>query len=126
MITAPSAAATLLNIPGQAFRKKYEGSKLTLLFLLLSNLTRSLCSLVCKWTYSAEKGWDDSFWKMVGLEDLIDDNYSKIGKRRENSKSDHSCGYTKIFVIFLFELYYKNSVYFFLRLGFSEYVSCYG
>ncbi|XP_058938905.1 FGGY carbohydrate kinase domain-containing protein isoform X5 [Kogia breviceps] len=40
---------------------------------------RSLCSLVCKWTYSAEKGWDDSFWKMVGLEDLVADNYSKIG-----------------------------------------------
>lgn len=40
---------------------------------------RSLCSLVCKWTYSAEKGWDDSFWKMIGLEDLTDDNYSKIG-----------------------------------------------
>ncbi|XP_060221874.1 FGGY carbohydrate kinase domain-containing protein isoform X11 [Meriones unguiculatus] len=40
---------------------------------------RSLCSLVCKWTYSAEKGWDDSFWKMIGLEDLIGDNYSKIG-----------------------------------------------
>uniref|UniRef100_A0A4W2DZ77 FGGY carbohydrate kinase domain-containing protein n=1 Tax=Bos indicus x Bos taurus TaxID=30522 RepID=A0A4W2DZ77_BOBOX len=40
---------------------------------------RSLCSLVCKWTYSAEKGWDDSFWKMVGLEDLVTDNYSKIG-----------------------------------------------
>ncbi|XP_055441663.1 FGGY carbohydrate kinase domain-containing protein isoform X2 [Bubalus kerabau] len=42
---------------------------------------RSLCSLVCKWTYSAEKGWDDSFWKMVGLEDLITDNYSKIGNQ---------------------------------------------
>ncbi|XP_042127360.1 FGGY carbohydrate kinase domain-containing protein isoform X5 [Peromyscus maniculatus bairdii] len=40
---------------------------------------RSLCSLVCKWTYSAEKGWDDSFWKMIGLDDLIGDNYSKIG-----------------------------------------------
>ncbi|XP_059754925.1 FGGY carbohydrate kinase domain-containing protein isoform X4 [Balaenoptera ricei] len=42
---------------------------------------RSLCSLVCKWTYSAEKGWDDSFWKMVGLEDLVADNYSKIGNQ---------------------------------------------
>nr|KAF6378085.1 FGGY carbohydrate kinase domain containing [Myotis myotis] len=40
---------------------------------------RSLCSLVCKWTYSAEKGWDDSFWKMIGLEDFVSDNYSKIG-----------------------------------------------
>eukprot|EP00070_Physeter_catodon_P037093 XP_028343987.1 FGGY carbohydrate kinase domain-containing protein [Physeter catodon] len=42
---------------------------------------RSLCSLVCKWTYSAEKGWDDSFWKMVGLEDLVAENYSKIGNQ---------------------------------------------
>uniref|UniRef100_A0A8D0W9K1 FGGY carbohydrate kinase domain-containing protein n=1 Tax=Sus scrofa TaxID=9823 RepID=A0A8D0W9K1_PIG len=40
---------------------------------------RSLCSLVCKWTYSAEKGWDDSFWKVIGLEDLIANNYNKIG-----------------------------------------------
>ncbi|EHA98997.1 FGGY carbohydrate kinase domain-containing protein [Heterocephalus glaber] len=40
---------------------------------------RSLCSLVCKWTYSAEKGWDESFWKMIGLEDFVADNYSKIG-----------------------------------------------
>ncbi|XP_075412998.1 FGGY carbohydrate kinase domain-containing protein isoform X2 [Tenrec ecaudatus] len=42
---------------------------------------RSLCTLVCKWTYSAEKGWDDSFWKMIGLEDFIADNYSKIGNQ---------------------------------------------
>uniref|UniRef100_A0A8C3X3X7 FGGY carbohydrate kinase domain-containing protein n=1 Tax=Catagonus wagneri TaxID=51154 RepID=A0A8C3X3X7_9CETA len=42
---------------------------------------RSLCSLVCKWTYSAEKGWDDSFWKVIGLEDLSANNYSKIGNQ---------------------------------------------
>ncbi|XP_044891858.1 FGGY carbohydrate kinase domain-containing protein isoform X3 [Felis catus] len=42
---------------------------------------RSLCSLVCKWTYSAEKGWDDSFWKLIGLEDFVADNYSKIGNQ---------------------------------------------
>nr|XP_045226028.1 FGGY carbohydrate kinase domain-containing protein isoform X3 [Macaca fascicularis] len=42
---------------------------------------RSLCSLVCKWTYSAERGWDDSFWKMIGLEDFVADNYSKIGNQ---------------------------------------------
>ncbi|XP_047644836.1 FGGY carbohydrate kinase domain-containing protein isoform X3 [Phacochoerus africanus] len=42
---------------------------------------RSLCSLVCKWTYSAEKGWDDSFWKVIGLEDLIANNYNKIGNK---------------------------------------------
>ncbi|XP_014347996.1 FGGY carbohydrate kinase domain-containing protein isoform X3 [Latimeria chalumnae] len=43
--------------------------------------TRSLCPLVCKWTYSAEKGWDDTFWKTIGLEDLTADNYLKIGNR---------------------------------------------
>ncbi|XP_049735362.1 FGGY carbohydrate kinase domain-containing protein isoform X4 [Elephas maximus indicus] len=42
---------------------------------------RSLCSLVCKWTYSAEKGWDDSFWKIIGLEDFVADNYNKIGNQ---------------------------------------------
>ncbi|XP_034980168.1 FGGY carbohydrate kinase domain-containing protein isoform X2 [Zootoca vivipara] len=40
---------------------------------------RSLCTLVCKWTYSLEKGWDASFWKLVGLEDLVANNYAKIG-----------------------------------------------
>lgn len=47
---------------------------------------------------------------MIGLEDLIGDNYSKIGKRIENPKSDGSWAYTRIFVIFLFELHYENSV----------------
>ncbi|XP_043346882.1 FGGY carbohydrate kinase domain-containing protein isoform X4 [Dermochelys coriacea] len=40
---------------------------------------RSLCPLVCKWTYSPDKGWDDSFWKVIGLEDLVADKYEKIG-----------------------------------------------
>ncbi|XP_042674989.1 FGGY carbohydrate kinase domain-containing protein isoform X2 [Centrocercus urophasianus] len=40
---------------------------------------RSLCTLVCKWTYSSDGGWDDSFWKMIGLEDLVKDKYEKIG-----------------------------------------------
>ncbi|XP_036610671.1 FGGY carbohydrate kinase domain-containing protein isoform X2 [Trichosurus vulpecula] len=42
-------------------------------------MARSLCSLVCKWTYSADSGWDDSFWKMINLEDFVADNYCKIG-----------------------------------------------
>ncbi|XP_078263434.1 FGGY carbohydrate kinase domain-containing protein isoform X2 [Rhinoraja longicauda] len=41
--------------------------------------TRSLCTLVCKWTYSAQTGWDDGFWKQIGLEDLTVNNHSKIG-----------------------------------------------
>ncbi|KAM9542215.1 FGGY carbohydrate kinase domain-containing protein isoform 3-T8 [Guaruba guarouba] len=42
---------------------------------------RSLCTVVCKWTYTSDKGWDDSFWKMIGLEDLVEDKYEKIGNR---------------------------------------------
>jgi FGGY-family pentulose kinase len=39
---------------------------------------RSLCTTVCKWTYDGEKlQWDRSFFKKVGLEELLDDN--KIG-----------------------------------------------
>ncbi|XP_050162520.1 FGGY carbohydrate kinase domain-containing protein isoform X2 [Myiozetetes cayanensis] len=40
---------------------------------------RSLCTVVCKWTYTPDRGWDDTFWKMIGLEDLVKDKYEKIG-----------------------------------------------
>ncbi|MEE6495009.1 hypothetical protein FKM82_001927 [Ascaphus truei] len=43
--------------------------------------TRSVCTLVCKWTYSSDKGWDDSFWKEIGLEDILEENYAKIGNQ---------------------------------------------
>ena len=39
---------------------------------------RSLCTTVCKWTYDGEKlSWDRSFFKKLGLEDLLTKN--KIG-----------------------------------------------
>ncbi|KFO87626.1 FGGY carbohydrate kinase domain-containing protein, partial [Buceros rhinoceros silvestris] len=41
--------------------------------------SRSLCTVVCKWTYTSDGGWDDSFWQMIGLEDLVKDKYEKIG-----------------------------------------------
>jgi FGGY-family pentulose kinase len=49
--------------------------------------TRSLCSTTCKWTYLAHEqaergtGWDDSFFRSVGLEALCDDAYARIGSR---------------------------------------------
>ncbi|XP_037132857.1 FGGY carbohydrate kinase domain-containing protein isoform X3 [Syngnathus acus] len=43
------------------------------------SLTRSLCTLVCKWTYCPPEGWDVSFWTSIGLEDLTQNNFSKIG-----------------------------------------------
>ncbi|XP_048019534.1 FGGY carbohydrate kinase domain-containing protein isoform X1 [Megalobrama amblycephala] len=45
------------------------------------SLCRSLCTLVCKWTYSPSEGWDDTFWSAVGLEDLMENSYSKIGEQ---------------------------------------------
>ncbi|PIK39032.1 putative FGGY carbohydrate kinase domain-containing protein isoform X3 [Apostichopus japonicus] len=47
------------------------------------SLTRSLCTLVCKWTFQADRenklNWDDSFWNEIGLAELTEDNHSKIG-----------------------------------------------
>lgn len=52
--------------------------------------TRSLCSTVCKWTYqghfkpkmSGSIGrWDDSFWRGIGLEDFVEEEYIRIGQR---------------------------------------------
>ena len=50
------------------------------------NDTRSLCSMVCKWTYLGHKGlngegWDDDFLTAIGLDDLTQDNHSRIGTR---------------------------------------------
>ena len=45
---------------------------------------RSLCSTVCKWTYLGQHGetaggWDDSYFRQVGLGDLVDERYRRIG-----------------------------------------------
>ncbi|WP_367159967.1 FGGY-family carbohydrate kinase [Kozakia baliensis] len=43
--------------------------------------SRSCCSTVCKWTYLAhEKRWDDSYFKAIGLEELVSENYRRIGQ----------------------------------------------
>lgn len=47
------------------------------------SLSRSLCSVVCKWTYQADgvgtQGWNDDFLNAIGLQDLKTNNYIKIG-----------------------------------------------
>ena len=43
--------------------------------------TRSLCSTVCKWTYMGhEDKWDDSYFRQIGLEDLLEHDAAKIGR----------------------------------------------
>ncbi|XP_068082500.1 FGGY carbohydrate kinase domain-containing protein isoform X2 [Anabrus simplex] len=47
--------------------------------------SRSLCSLVCKWTYEVQnrspKGWNEEYFRQIGLEDLMHDNWKKIGSK---------------------------------------------
>ncbi|MCH7700445.1 MAG: FGGY-family carbohydrate kinase [Planctomycetes bacterium] len=47
--------------------------------------TRSLCTTVCKWTYLGHAdgvgAWNDSFFREVGLGDLVDEGYRRIGQR---------------------------------------------
>lgn len=44
------------------------------------DVTRSVCSLVCKWTWLAHQdGWDASYFKQIGLEDLLEHDAAKIG-----------------------------------------------
>jgi FGGY-family pentulose kinase len=49
---------------------------------------RSLCSLVCKWTYLGHKrkgsdtsGWSDSYFREIGLPEVVEEGYRKIGTR---------------------------------------------
>ncbi|HKQ70639.1 MAG TPA: FGGY-family carbohydrate kinase, partial [Polyangiaceae bacterium] len=46
--------------------------------------TRSLCTTVCKWTYLGHEGtegrWDASFFRQIGLGDLADGAFAKIGR----------------------------------------------
>ncbi|MBS1102870.1 FGGY-family carbohydrate kinase [Gluconobacter sp. Dm-62] len=42
--------------------------------------SRSACSTACKWTYLAhEKRWDEGYFRSVGLEELVADNFKRIG-----------------------------------------------
>jgi FGGY-family pentulose kinase len=49
--------------------------------------TRSLCTTTCKWTYLAHEqaergtGWDDSYFRAIGLAELCDEGYARIGTR---------------------------------------------
>ncbi|KAI8907692.1 FGGY carbohydrate kinase domain-containing protein [Powellomyces hirtus] len=38
---------------------------------------RSLNSLACKWTYTAQNGFDDAFWSAVGMDHMVRDAYRR-------------------------------------------------
>lgn len=45
------------------------------------DLSRSTCTVTCKWTYLAhERRWDDTYFRTVGLGALADENFERIGR----------------------------------------------
>lgn len=58
---------------------------------------RSVCTVTCKWTYLAhEKRWDDSYFHAVGLGDLVEDGYSRIGRKVVEAGSPLGRGLTAV------------------------------
>jgi D-ribulokinase len=44
------------------------------------SLSRSACTVTCKWTYLAhENRWDAGYFRDIGLEELADEGFSRIG-----------------------------------------------
>ncbi|UCI06928.1 FGGY-family carbohydrate kinase [Mesorhizobium sp. B1-1-8] len=44
------------------------------------SLARSVCTMTCKWTYlSHEHRWDESYFQAIGLGELADENFVRIG-----------------------------------------------
>src|SRR5260370_8144618 len=44
------------------------------------SLARSVCTVACKWTYLAhERRWSDAFFRRIGLGDIADDGYLRVG-----------------------------------------------
>ncbi len=45
------------------------------------DLSRSMCTVTCKWTYKAhERRWDDSYFRTIGLGMLADEGFARIGQ----------------------------------------------
>jgi len=45
------------------------------------NDVRSLCTTTCKWTYMGhEQGWDESYFRQIGLGALADEGFARIGR----------------------------------------------
>ncbi|KAJ9601681.1 hypothetical protein L9F63_000152, partial [Diploptera punctata] len=66
---------------------------------ILNNNQRSLCSLVCKWTYEAHpngnNGWNEKYFNQIGLSDLMAENWKKIGSVVKEPGSPCGSGLTK-------------------------------
>ena len=69
------------NLP-QSFDRATHFFDLTdyLTWRATGSLARSICTLTCKWTYLAhERRWDESYFRSIGLGDLADEGFARIG-----------------------------------------------
>lgn len=55
------------------------------------SLARSVCTVTCKWTYLAhEQRWDEHYFRQIGLGDLADEGFARIGT--EIAQAGHALG----------------------------------
>ncbi|KXU91893.1 ribulokinase [Caballeronia megalochromosomata] len=74
----------LLENRPQVFDAAWQFFDLTdfLTWRATDDLSRSTCTVTCKWTYLAhEKRWDASYFQTVGLGVLADEGFARIGQR---------------------------------------------
>lgn len=74
------------NMPAELFeRSKFFDLTDALTYMATGNETRSFCSTVCKQGFvpvgvdGSVKGWQDDFIREIGLGDLLEDEYARIG-----------------------------------------------
>ena len=74
------------NMPKDLFAKcKFYDLADALTHIATGNEKRSFCSVVCKQGYvpvgvdGSVKGWQEDFLKEIGLEDLTEDNFKRMG-----------------------------------------------
>lgn len=69
------------NLP-QSFARAAQFFDLTdyLTWRATGSLARSICTLTCKWTYLGhERRWDESYFRTIGLGELADEGFARIG-----------------------------------------------
>lgn len=74
------------NMPKELFDKcKFYDLTDALTHMATGNETRSFCSVVCKQGFvpvgvdGSVKGWQEDFLKEIGLEELVEDNFKRMG-----------------------------------------------
>jgi D-ribulokinase len=66
----------------EIYEKAWQFMDLTdfLTWRATGDLARSVCTVTCKWTYMAqENAWDADYFRTIGLGDLADQGFAKIG-----------------------------------------------